>query len=116
MKKGKQHFKAWAFCLALLMAISMFSTMAFAIEQTDTGTITVNNVEDKVTVSAYKLMDVSYDYTADQPVQPVYTWNDNVASWIRTNYSEKVGDTGYIGTGSDNSCLLYTSPAGGRKN
>ena len=103
MKKGKQHFKAWAFCLALLMAISMFSTMAFAIEQTDTGTITVNNVEDEVTVSAYKLMDVSYDYTADQPVQPVYTWNDNVASWIRTNYSEKVGDTGYIGTGSDNS-------------
>lgn len=111
MKKRGKLSKAAALCLTLLMAISMFSTMTFAIGQDDTGTITVNNVEDGVTVSAYKLMDVSYDYTANQPVQPVYTWIDGVASWVRTNYPDKVGDTGYIGSGDDDSVKAGFSKA-----
>ena len=87
----RKQFKALTLCLALLMAISLFSTTVFAIGQDEKGTITVSGVEAGVTVSAYRLMDVAYDYTANQPVEPVYTWTNEVANWVRANYSSYIG-------------------------
>lgn len=101
----RKQFKALTLCLALLMAISLFSTTVFAIGQDEKGTITVSGVEAGVTVSAYRLMDVAYDYTANQPVEPVYTWTNEVANWVRTNYSS------YIGVGTDNSVQKAFSTA-----
>ena len=97
MKTHRKLSKALALCLTLLMAIGLFGTTAFAIEPDAKGTIRINGAEDGVAVSAYQLMTVSYDYIADQPVQPVYTWTDDVADWVRGNYPD------YIGTGTDNS-------------
>lgn len=83
MQTHKTLSKVLVVCLTLVMMVSMFVANTSAIDDTDKGTITVSGVEDDVTVSAYRLMDVTYDYTADQPVQPVYTWTNAVAGWVR---------------------------------
>ena len=84
MKTNGKGFKVLAFCLILLMAVGLFGTTAFAIASNGTGTITVSGVEDGVTVSAYRLMDVKVNENG-QPQEPVYTWVDAAASWVRTN-------------------------------
>ena len=89
--------KVTALFLALAMILGM-SVSVSAIGSTDTGTIRVTGAEAGVSVTAYRLMDVNYDFdNADQPVDPVYEWVDALAGWVRENYSA------YIGTGTDNS-------------
>lgn len=89
--------KVTALFLALAMILGM-SVSVSAIGSTDTGTIRVTGAEAGVSVTAYRLMDVNYDFdNADQPVDPVYEWVDTLAGWVRENYSA------YIGTGTDNS-------------
>lgn len=89
--------KVTALFLALAMILGMTVTVS-AIGSTDTGTIQVTGAEPGVSVTAYRLMDVNYDFdNADQPVDPVYEWVDTLAGWVRENYSA------YIGTGTDNS-------------
>ena len=104
MKTNGKASKALALCLALLLMIGLFGTTAFAIGQDDTGIITVSGVEDGVTVSAYRLMDVNINANG-QPQEPVYTWTNKVAGWVRANYST------YIGTGADNSVQSVFSSA-----
>lgn len=87
MKTCRVLSKITALCLALLMAVSALSTAAFAISSTDKGTIRVSGVEDGVTVSAYQLMDVNYDFDKNQPVDPVYRWVASVQKWVDTYYS-----------------------------
>lgn len=86
MKTCRVLSKITALCLALLMAVSALSTAAFAISSTDKGTITVRGVEDGVTVSAYRLMDVNYDFQNNEPVDPVYHWVASVQTWVNANY------------------------------
>ena len=89
--------KVTALFLALAMILGMTVTVS-AIGSTDTGTIQVIGAEPGVSVTAYRLMDVNYDFdNANQPVDPVYEWVDTLAGWVRENYSA------YIGTGTDNS-------------
>lgn len=103
MKTKRKLSKAVALCLTLLLAFGMLGTTAFAkVTPTSTGTITVSVVEDNLTVSVYQLMTVKVNDNG-QPQEPVYTWTDVVASWVRTNYPDKIGDTGYIGSNGDNS-------------
>ncbi|HIY30205.1 MAG TPA: SpaH/EbpB family LPXTG-anchored major pilin [Candidatus Mediterraneibacter avicola] len=95
--KMKFMRKVTALFLALAMILGMTVTVS-AIGSTDTGTIQVIGAEPGVSVTAYRLMDVNYDFdNADQPVDPVYEWVDTLAGWVRENYSA------YIGTGTDNS-------------
>lgn len=67
------------------------------------GTISLTNMEDGATATAYKIIDVAYDYadgTTDAyeaPLYPEFFWVDSVAGWVRTKYPS------YIGTGTDNS-------------
>lgn len=93
--KGKVS-RVTAFFMTLLMAVSLLCATAFAIEPDEKGTITVNDVEDNVTVSAYRLMDVKVNENG-QPQEPVYTWTGAVADWVRKNYPT------YIGEAEDNS-------------
>jgi len=74
--------------MALLMGCHMAPVKAFAIESTDRGTITINNIEGMVYVSAYRLMDINYDYGVNQPKNPMYMWVDEVAEWMNDNYPE----------------------------
>lgn len=81
--KTKLFKRLGATVLALGMALSVMAIPTSAIESTDTGTITVNNVGPGVTVNAYQVMSVNYNYEpVDQPVEPVYVWVDSVADWL----------------------------------
>ncbi len=83
-----------ALCLALLLAVGMLGTTAFAAGiEADKGSITVENVEDGVTVSAYKVLDVLFDYDGQQPIEPVYQWTSAVQSWVKDNYPAYISST-----------------------
>ena len=86
MMKHRKLSKLMSLCFALLLAVGMLGTTAFAISSTDKGAITVSGVEDGVAVSAYRLMDVNYDFTQDQPMDPVYVWVAPVQTWVTQNY------------------------------
>ena len=89
--KMKFMRKVTALFLALAMILGM-SVSVSAIGSTDTGTIRVTGAEAGVSVTAYRLMDVNYDFdNADQPVDPVYEWVDALADWVRTNYPTYIG-------------------------
>lgn len=74
--------------MALLMGCHMAPKTAFAINNTDKGSVTVNGVEEYVTVSAYRMMDINFDYDVNQPKNPMYMWADGAAEWMNTNYPE----------------------------
>lgn len=99
--KGKVS-RVTAFIMTLLMAVSLLCATAFAIEPDEKGTITVNNVENNVTVSAYRLMDVKVNENG-QPQEPVYTWTDEVADWVRENYPDYIGAADALAGTEDNS-------------
>lgn len=87
---------ALAVATALTVGLGVGVTQAQAISD-NSGTIEVTGLESGVSVTAYQVIDVNYDFeSADQPVDPVYVWDSAVASWVSTNYSS------YIDT-SDNS-------------
>lgn len=100
-KKHGIWAKLMALCLTLLLAVGVFgTTVSAAISAEDTGSITVIGVEDsgvEVSVSAYQVMTVNYNYDTNQPVEPVYSWTPEVANWVRTKYPD------YIGTAGDDS-------------
>ena len=97
MKTHKNILKGLSIYLILAMVITAFAATAFAAITPDTkGTISVSGVEEDVTVSVYKLMDVNVD-ASGSPQEPVYSWTDDLAGWIRTNYPQ------YIGNNNDNS-------------
>lgn len=96
MKKRKS-FSGMIKIFALVMAsVQMFSITAFAIDKEEKGNITVNGVESNVTVNAYQMMDVNFDYEADQPKNPMYQWRKEVQEWMEDNYPE------YIDTANEN--------------
>lgn len=82
-----------ALCIALIMALGMTMTVSAVISADATGTISVTGAEAGVRVTAYRLMDVNYDFVgSNQPVDPVYSWVDEIAAWVRNNYSSYIGD------------------------
>lgn len=96
MIRKRSFSKLMMMLMAVMICFQSLSVTAFAIESTDRGSITVNGVEENVSVKAYKLMDVNYDYEANQPKNPVYQWVSGVAGWVK----EKHGD--YIDTENNN--------------
>lgn len=81
--------KIMALCLAVVMMMAMSVTAFATISQGEKGSITVDNIEPGATVSIYKVIDVNFDFDTQQPVDPVYTWNDSVkASDVATDYAE----------------------------
>lgn len=112
----KQKLKALAsLCLALALTLCLTlpawaaggdGAAGRSITEQTTGSIEVSGVESGVTVNVYRLMDVNVDDTVNQPQMPVYSWVNEVASWVRTNNNT------YIGTGTDNSVQEAFSKAG----
>lgn len=90
--------KLTALFLTIAMAVGMAMTVS-AIRKDETGTIQITGAEAKVKVTAYRLMDVNYDFDGNQPVDPVYSWVDGagtteVADWVRSEYSAYIGAVG----------------------
>ena len=68
----KKLSKLMMMFMAVIMGVQMFAATAFAIGDSDTGTITVNGVEKGVSVEAYQFMNVNFDYNVNQPKNPMY--------------------------------------------
>lgn len=99
-KKKTIPAKLLALCLALMLTVSMALTAAAAPITSDnqSGTITVQGLasDEGAQVSVYKIIDVNFDATAQQPYEPVYIWNEAVANWVAENYPD------YIDTANGN--------------
>lgn len=116
-----------AMFLAVLFVVAMFSMTASAdtkISAQDKGSITVTNVTDNATATAYKIMDVKYDYDADQPADPEYFWADEVKDFIKNNYPQyinadnSVNEENYtkLNTSADNAKSFFADLAANVKN
>ena len=96
---------ALTLCLALPAgAVEGDGVAAASISPDSEGSITVSGAENGVTVYVYKLMDVNVDATAGQPQEPVYSWVDAVAGWVRTHYSNYIG-AAQLGTEPDDNSV-----------
>lgn len=93
LNKTKFH-KVFAILMAMLFALSFSLTGVHAIESNDTVNVNVQ-VEDGDQVEIYKIIDVNYDATADQPKDPMYTWNEKVATWINNSNNQEYKN--YVG-------------------
>ncbi len=86
-------------CLTLALALCL-ALPALAAEPRlgagDTGTITLSGMEDGAEATAYKVIDVRYDYTADSPEEPAYYWATEAAEWVETNFSTYIGVNGEV--------------------
>ena len=85
MKEKTKFSKLLALVVCLMLITTMFSTYSFAITEDDTFSFTVSGLEPGVTVNAYQITNVNYDYGpdgADQPLSSPYTWVEAVKSWI----------------------------------
>ena len=96
--------KLAALCLTLLMALGMLGTTAFAAVAENSGSIKVEDVEEGVTVNAYRVLDVNFDYVEQEMTEPSYIWNAAVQQWVKTNFAA------YIDT-ADNSVTEAFSEA-----
>ncbi|MFR9310065.1 SpaH/EbpB family LPXTG-anchored major pilin [Hydrogeniiclostridium mannosilyticum] len=105
--KTKRISKVGAMFLAFVMMLSVMAVPAFAIESADKGTITVNGVEEGVAVNVYKLMDVSYDFDNDQPIDPVYTWVSELQDWVDQNYPAYTDASDFHDLSADDAAAFY---------
>ena len=84
---ARKKSKIMVLILTLTLLLSMGGVANAAeprnIEEGSTTSITINGVENIGTVTAYKVIDVRFDTTNQQPLDPVYTWDANVAAWLR---------------------------------
>lgn len=83
IKKQKMLSKIIALGLAVIMAMAMGITAFAAITPDEKATITVNNLEAGVTVEAYKIIEFQVS-DGGQPQDPVYKWEESVATWLNT--------------------------------
>ena len=74
--------------LALLLAMNA-QVFASITSTSNTSSITVSGLEAGVTVTAYRVIIVNYDYDADQPSTPMYEWaTTSIAEWVEENYPD----------------------------
>lgn len=95
--KNSKFNKFFAIIAALLVAVS-FSLTSVSAAGVPTGSVTVNNVEAGATVNLYQIATVNWNDTNSQPVEPMYKWVAEVASFIDTksDYSTYKNSDGYV--------------------
>lgn len=108
MKRKWKAAASLCLALALMLCLSLpVWAVGTQIAQNSTASITVSGIKEPadttVTVSVYQLMTVNVNDAAEQPQDPVYTWVDEVADWVRTNYSSYIGKAGVSPKPDDNS-------------
>ena len=88
-----------ALFIMAIAAVMIVPNVFAQISDTDKGSIKISGIkEDGTTINLFKVIDVHFDTAADkqQPIEPVYTWNSSVASWVAANYAD------YIDTDNNN--------------
>ncbi len=96
---GKHRFTALLTMVAAALVLVFGSvTQARALSVNDTGTITVNGVENGVQVTGYKVISVNFDYTPghEQYKNPQFTWEPSVRNTVKAIDSSYVGASGEV--------------------
>lgn len=107
MRRKCKVFAALLLTLALTVCLALPSWAETRIAENDRGTITLtwDTADTNVTATAYKVINVEYDYSGDSnsyegPYDPEFYWvNDNadtatsVAEWVKaSSYSSYIGE------------------------
>ena len=79
--------------LATVAALLASVGLAFTANAATTGTIVVNEVEDNATIHAYRIIDSVIDSQTGEVIEPQWTWNDAVATWLTENEYTTFVDT-----------------------
>jgi len=75
--------------MVFFMTFGLFAPLASAeITIDQRGTIEIKNVAEDVLITAYRLMNVNYDFDKGEPTTPVYEWVDGLSSWMETNFPD----------------------------
>ena len=82
--------KVLGICLAVIMVIGMTMPAWAQIDAESKGSIKVTADESGWTASAYRVIDVNFDFDNQQPKEPAYVWNKNAAEWVRTNFKDYI--------------------------
>ena len=94
VKHRKSLFsKLIALCLAVVMMMSLGMTVSAAVTADSTKDVTVSGLDEGTTVSIYKVINVNINSNG-QPENPMYTWTDGMADWLKTHENETY--KGYI--------------------
>lgn len=78
--------KIVAACFALILTISMAMPVQAKIGKEETHKIKVTGkaTDGGATVDVYRIIEVNYDYNAQQPTEPAYRWVAPIAAWLKT--------------------------------
>ena len=88
LKQRKSLFsKLIALCLAVVMMMSLGMTVSAAVAADSKKDVTVIGLDEGTTVSIYKVIDVNINANG-QPENPMYTWTDGMAAWLKNNTNE----------------------------
>lgn len=82
--------KVLGICLAVIMVIGMTMPAWAQIDAESKGSIKVTADESGWTASAYRVIDVNFDFDNQQPKESAYVWNKNAAEWVRTNFKDYI--------------------------
>ena len=82
--------KVLGICLAVIMVIGMTMPAWAQIAATQKGSIKVTADESGWAASAYQVIDVNFDFDNQQPKDPAYVWNKNVAEWVGKNFTDYI--------------------------
>ena len=93
MNKKRGFRKLIALCLAAVMILTMGVPALADIGADEKGEITVTGVEGSGKITAYKVIDINFDTTDQQPKEPIYTWDEAVKVWVENNYSDYIDST-----------------------
>lgn len=89
----------WLAGIAMAIALALGMTgAAWAVESTDTGSVTLGNIEAGAEIDAYHVITVTWDNQGDQPKEPAYVWSTeggdkSVANWVKAKHSEYIDAT-----------------------
>ena len=89
--KKKTFLKISIAVMVALVTLLAMNAQVFAsiTSTTNTSSICMEGLEEGVTVTAYRILVVNYDYDADQPSTPMYSWADEaIEEWVEENYEE----------------------------
>lgn len=98
-----KKIKNFILLFVMLFFASFVSTVsADTLTSETTGKITINGIKENVTVNAYRLIEVNVE--DGQPKSPVYSWDDKVATWLKsqTNYASYVTGTNIVSNSFNN--------------
>ncbi len=105
--KRKNHsklLKIVSLMLSVIMVLGMTSmfvsadTVPVGSKDKVVGYITVGGIEESATATAYRLMTVDFDYSANQPNDPEFYWvdNDKLKAFVNEKYPGIVNSDGSV--------------------